>query len=145
MFLQASVNSARPTFSPPAGRPRLLLVGDSRERLARLRVALSGCGVEIMCADVTADLRRDCRGGCDLAAVDVGPAHLAPVLEALRAGAACREIPLLVRADRLAGERALSGLLPRYRAMPCGEAEIVRLVRHLTTPGYSRREGPRVL
>jgi hypothetical protein len=145
MLAPAPINNARPTFLPAAAKPRLLLVGDVRERLARLRAALSGCDVEITCADVAADPRSACRGGCDLAVVDVGPAHLAPVLETLRAGAARREFPLLVRADRLRGERALSGLLPRHRAMPCGDAEIVRLVRHLTTPGYSRREGPRVL
>lgn len=132
-------------YLPAAGKPRLLIVSDSSERLTELRASLGVAEIEITGATSAEELSRACRCGHDLAAIDVGPAHLAGVLKALRASAGHAEIPLLVEASRLSAETGLAGLLPKYRAMPCSRADLLTLVRRRTTSAARHGKAKRML
>jgi hypothetical protein len=68
----------------------------------------------------------------DLAVVDVGPALLEPLLGNLRASKEHSEIPVLVEQSRIAAA-PLTGVLPKYRAMPCSHDELIKLARRRLT------------
>jgi hypothetical protein len=78
----------------------------------------------------------------DLVIVDVESRHVAGVLKTLRESAELADSPVLVErcqldaAFELTGELAgeLAGILPRYRAMPCGFADLLKLVRWYLLP-----------
>src|SRR5262249_26490663 len=67
-----------------------------------------------------------------LAVVDVGPALLEPMLGNLRASKEHSEIPVLVEQSRIAAA-PLTGVLPKYRAMPCSHDELIKLARRRLT------------
>lgn len=115
----------------PDHKPRLLLVCDSADRLNKLRASLGSSNVEITGVNSIEELRYACRVQHCIAVVDIGPDRIIPALEAVRNSGEHTAIPLLVEASRIAPVLSLAGVLPRYRAMPCCENEIVLLTRNL--------------
>lgn len=126
--------------APSICRLRLLLVSDSLDRLSNLRASLGRKDVEIISTLYPGrpeaasgildfgELKGDSRD-YHLAIVDVGPAHLEALLEALRRNPGLSRTSVLVEASRIASERGLAGVLPQYRAMACSDLELVNLVR----------------
>jgi DNA-binding response OmpR family regulator len=145
MISSPTVTSQHRPHPAPARKPRLLIVSDCLDRLAELKVALAADGIEITCATPTEGLSQACRRGHSLAVVDVGPAYLPAVLAHLRSNTRYAEIPVLVAASRLSSDPALAGVLPKYRAMPCSQAELLALARRRITSTTARRSGKKVL
>jgi CheY-like chemotaxis protein len=121
------------------GKPRFLIVCDSADRLKRLRSLLDTGEAEITCVSSLQELDRACRSGHDLAIVDVQQANIRGVLKTIRESAGYAGIPLLVQ--RITTEPDLAGVLPKYRAMPCSESELLTLARQqINPPGEQRRK-----
>ena len=102
---------------------------DSQLRANHLLVALRVTDIEITVATTPDELRRATEEEHDLAVVDVEANELPGVLAALRATASHAEVPILVEISRVAHTPHLSGVMPRYRAMPCSPTELVVLAR----------------
>jgi DNA-binding NtrC family response regulator len=120
------------TSSPPLARSNkhhLLIITDSEESRIRLRAALMADDIEITAAASPEEMCRGCCGQQDLVVIDVGPEHLGEILKTLRNCAGCAEVPVLVEISRISAAPALAGLLPTYRAMPCGYADLIALAR----------------
>jgi hypothetical protein len=125
----------------PMGKPRFFIVCDSAVRLKRLRSLLDTGEAEITCISSLQELDRACRSEHDLAIVDVQQANIRRVLKTIRESAGHAWIPLLVEASRITAEPDLAGVLPRYRAMPCSESELLTLARQqINPPGEQRRK-----
>ncbi len=139
MVSQATVTSKSQSRRQPPGKPRLLIVCDSADRLRRLRSPLDTGEAEITCVSSLQDLDRACRSEHDLAIIDVQPARIRGVLQALRTSARHAGISLLVEASRVIDEPELAGVLPKYRAMPCGDSELLTLARWRINPDGGRR------
>lgn len=129
MTSQATARSKSKSDLAPVSRLRLLIVTDSLDRLTGLRAALHTEGMEITSAASPEELSRACCREHDLAVVDVSPAQLPGVLQALRGSQGHAEISLLVEVSRIVAEPGLAGLLPKYRAMPCSRIDLVKLAR----------------
>ncbi|MFN7948098.1 MAG: response regulator [Blastocatellia bacterium] len=127
------------------GRPRLLIITDTRERLSYLTSALNTSRSEITSAKSREEVMRACQERHDLVIVDVAPEQLKDVLGIVRASARHTEIPLLVAIGRIAAEPGVTGLLPQYRAMPCGPAELVALARRRLTTITERQTVRQIL
>jgi hypothetical protein len=140
--LKTSRNSL-PGSAVTLSKVQLLLICDSAAAAARLRSALNLGAVEIVCVSDEKSLRRAGNQTYALAVVDVNPTHLAAILKTIRTRKQLAGLPVFVEASGILAEPSLSGLLPRYRAMPCGLRELIALTRHeLAAPGYTRtREG----
>jgi CheY-like chemotaxis protein len=113
-------------------RPRVLIISDSAERIPHWQSAFDPQEVEITCAvfpEVWGYVSGDRH---DLAVVDIGPTLLEPLLGNLRASKEHMEIPLLVEKSRIVSS-PLTGVLPKYRAMPCSNDELIRLARRRLT------------
>ena len=132
-------------YAAPLNRPRLLIFSDCPDRLVRLSALLASGEIEITSATSLEELRHACRGGHNLAVIDVGPAYLVSVLDALRDSEGYEEIPVLVEASRLATAPGLTGVLPKYRAMPCSHVELVTLARRRISATNIRRNAKRML
>lgn len=115
-----------------ASKPRLLIVSDAPDRLNNLRIAFSEAEVEIITV-TPQGLRFACSNKHDLAVVDVGSVHLINVLKTLRVNKGHSEIPVLVDVSRITDEQVPSGVLPKYRAMPCSPSDLVALARRRLT------------
>ncbi len=129
MISTAPVVSNHQPYPTPHPRPRLLIFSDCPDRLTKLSASLAAGEIEITSATSPEELRLICRDGHDLAVIDVSPTSLVAVLDALRDSEGYAEIPVLVEATRLAAAPGLTGVLPKYRAMPCSHAELVTLAR----------------
>jgi PleD family two-component response regulator len=130
-----AMSQSSPLQAVPSGRPRLLIITDSSERLSKLRASLNVGEVEITSATSPEEMCSGCGGGGhDLVVVDVSPETIRGVLNRLRRCPGCTKIPVLVEADRLTDNTGLAGLLPRYRAMPCSRTDLVALSRRITKP-----------
>lgn len=140
MISQATTRGQRPFSPAPVSRRRLLIVTDCPDRLTGLKALLHADGVEITSAASPEELSRACHRAHDLAVVDVSPAGLPEALKALRGSQGHGAISVLVEASRIVAEPGLSGLLPKYRAMPCSRFELVELVRYLITSTVRLRE-----
>jgi hypothetical protein len=142
MISQAAVKRAQQAYPAPAGKPRLLIVTDCPDRLSGLRASISTGGIEITGAASFEELGRACQSEHDLAVIDVGAASLPEVLRTLRSSVRHNGISLLVEASRVLTEPSLTGVLPRYRAMPCSRSDLVKLTHYLMTddvrPGSKR-------
>jgi len=113
-------------------RPRILIISDSAERIPHLQAGFDSREVEIAGA-VFPEEWEYVRGDMhDLAVVDVGPALLEPLLGNLRASKEHSEIPVLVEQSRIAAAPP-TGVLPKYRAMPCSHDELIKLARRRLT------------
>jgi DNA-binding response OmpR family regulator len=109
-------------------RPRILIISDSTERIPHLQAGFDSQEVEIASAVFPEEWEYVSGEGADLAVVDVGPALLEPLLENLRASKEHAEIPVLVEQSRIVAV-PLTGVLPKYRAMPCSHDELIKLAR----------------
>jgi CheY-like chemotaxis protein len=119
---------------PVASRPRVLIMSDSAERIPRLLSVLPSHEVEITSVVFPEEWGYAAAGKHDLALIDVGPELLETLLKALRMSGGHAEIPVLVESRRIAEISSVAGIMPKYRAMPCGHAEMMRLAhRRLTT------------
>lgn len=127
------------------GRPRLLIVTDCAERLNYLNSALDASRSEITSARTTEEIARACEERHDLAIVDVAPEQLQETLNLIRTSAGHAGIPLLVSIGRIVAEPGMAGLLPKYRAMPCGPAELVALARRRLTSITERSVARQIL
>lgn len=128
------------------GKIRLLIVSDSAERLRELRATLGFCEVEITAAASVEELRRlGDFARFDLAVVDVSPRAIPSVLNLLRDVKGGEETTILVESWHLAGQPELAGVLPRFRAMPCSRAELLRLVCGRIAPDSPRPDFQREL
>ncbi len=130
--VRTSVNIARKAKS------RLLIVSDEPNHLKVLQAELGMGEVEITNATTAEEVRRACRGGHDIAVVDVEPGIVIDVLKSLRGSEGYSEISVLVDKSRLVTEPSLAGVLPTFRAMPCSSEELVRLARHRVTSSTAR-------
>src|SRR5262245_25065260 len=113
-------------------RPRILIISDSTERIPHLQAGFDSQEVEIASAVFPEEWEYVSGDKHDLAVVDVGPALLEPALGNLRASKEHAEIPVLVEQSRIAAA-PLAGVLPKYRAMPCSQDELIRLARRRLT------------
>lgn len=121
---------------------RVLIVCDEAQRLKELRAALGFCQVELSLAASVEELR-DIHDSAqfDLAAVDVSPQLIVAVLSLLRSFNACKEATILVESGQITGDPALTGVLPRFRAMPCSRSELLRLVCGRIMPDSQQPNG----
>jgi len=131
MFSQAAVRSAPQAYPVPSGKPRVLIVTDCSERLRSWQGSIHTEGIEITGADSSEELSRACHRAHDLAVIDVGLGSLREVLHIIRSSVRHRRIALLVEASQVHTEPDLAGLLPLYRAMPCGRSDLLKLARFL--------------
>ncbi len=124
-------------------RPRILIVSDSAERIPQLQAGFDSQEVDIASAVFPEEWEYVSGDKHDLAVVDVGPALLEPLLGNLRASKQHAEIPVLVEQSRIAAA-PLTGVLPKYRAMPCSHDELIRLARRRLTSiaGHERSNAP---
>ena len=133
-------------FSPSlAAKPRVLIVSDSTDQLSALKASLKRDEIEILSAASLEEVRRASFGQHDLAVIDVSPDHLISVLKTLRSSAGHSEVPMLVAASRLSTSTNLAGVLPKYRAMPCSQVDLIELVRRYITSSPSRQRGKKML
>jgi hypothetical protein len=131
MFSQAAVRSAPQAYPAPSGKYQVLIVTDCSERLRSWQGAIHTEEIEITGATSFEELSRACRRAHDLAVIDVGAGSLPEVLRVLRSTDRHSRIALLVEASRVHTEPGLAGLLPLYRAMPCGRSDLLKLARYL--------------
>ena len=114
-------------------RPQVLIISDSVEQIPYWLAAFDSQEAEFTCAVFPEEWDYVSSDRHDLAVVDVCPALLEPLLENLRASKEHAEIRLLVEKSRIAAA-PLAGVLPKYRAMPCSQEELIRLAhRYLTS------------
>jgi hypothetical protein len=114
----------------PVSKHRLLIVTDCQDRVTGLRALLYTDEVEITSTASPEEFSRACHCEHDLAVVDVSPVRLPEVLKALRGSRGHAAISVLVEASRVVTEPSLTGLLPKYRAMPCSRSDLVELTRY---------------
>ncbi len=130
MTSQSAVFQTRSILEPKIKKQsRLLIISDEPQHVKYLQSEFGVAGVEITNVSSAEEVRNLCRGGHDLAVIDVAPGKVLGILETLRASDSYRDISVLVDNSRLQAEPSLAGVLPSYRAMPCNYAEIVRLTR----------------
>ncbi|HYE74486.1 MAG TPA: hypothetical protein VEF04_14200 [Blastocatellia bacterium] len=110
--------------------PRLLIITDSRERLNDLRTILNIKGIEVTGTTDWDEFNRAKNVSHDVVVIDVGPEKLPQVLQELRERSANSNASILVEVGSITGASHLAGVLPRYRAMPCGIAELRSLTRN---------------
>ena len=122
-------------------RPRILIISDSSEGIPHLQAGFDSQEVEIASAVFPEEWEYVSGEKHDLAVVDVGPALLEPLLGNLRASKEHAEIPVLVEQSRIAAA-PLTGVLPKYRAMPCSHDELIKLARRRLTSiaGHGREK-----
>jgi kynureninase len=127
----------------PAARRRLLIISDNHQCIADWQAALPEHEWEITGLTVLPWLSRILQRPYDIAVVDVATAELAKVLATLRE--AKHMIPILVEASRLPNDLSCAGVLPRYRAMPGVQTELLRLVKHCQQPATAEARQHRLL
>jgi CheY-like chemotaxis protein len=113
-------------------RPRVLIISDSAERIPRLQSVVPPHEVEITSVVFPEEWGYAAADKHDLALIDVGPELLDTLLRVLRTSGHS-EIPVLVENGRIAEVSSVAGIMPKYRAMPCGHGEMMRLARRRLT------------
>ncbi len=111
--------------------PQAILIGDSMSQLEKWRAALWLNETEALCLTETRGISFP--ASVTLALVDVAAERLVESLTALRLNAVPHDLHILVAADRLVDEPQLAGVLPQFRAMACGQAELIQLARRRLT------------
>jgi CheY-like chemotaxis protein len=127
-----NVNQEKEKEGPMISRPHVLIVSDSAERIPRLQAILPA-KTEITSIVFPEEWGYVASGKCDLVLIDVGPELLEAALKALRTSGRHTEIPVLVENGRMGQISNIPGLMPKYRAMPCGHNEMIRLARRRLT------------
>jgi len=131
--LDQALRLKREGLEPPAvSRPRVLIISDTAERIPSWQAAFNPREAETSCVLFPEEWGYISRDRHDLAVIDVGPALLEAVLKNLRASEAHSEIPVLVEIGRASAATG-TGILPKYRAMPCSDNELIRLARRRIT------------
>lgn len=119
---------------PPVGdKPHVLIVSDSSERILYLQSVINPNEAEITSVTYPEEWGYAAAGKHDLALIDVGPELLESLLRTLRVSNGHSEIPVLVENSRVAEATNIAGIMPKYRAMPCGRDEMIRLARRRMT------------
>ncbi|HKQ79472.1 MAG TPA: hypothetical protein VJ810_37610 [Blastocatellia bacterium] len=144
-MLASAVNKALQSVSFPTSRPRLLLVSDSYDRLRSLGAGVNHNEFDITTVCSLEELKVACCSCHDLAALDVSPAQIEPMLKQIRTSASHKAIPVLVEATRLTNDLTLAGLLPEYRAMPCSHTEMLTLLQRANEASNDNPLSRRVL
>jgi DNA-binding response OmpR family regulator len=108
---------------------RVLVISDTAKRIPYLQSVFNPNEAEIACVAYPEEWGYVASGKYDLALIDVGPELLESLLKTIRANGNHAEIPLLVENSRIAEAPNIAGVLPKYRAMPCGRSEMIRLAR----------------
>jgi|SRR5262245_22173579 len=125
--LDQAIRSKREGREPiRVSRPRVLIISDSAKRIPNWLAAFESQETEVTSILFPEEWARVSTDRHDLAVVDVGPTHLEPLLKNIRASEEHAEIHLLVEKSRIAAA-PLAGVLPKYRAMPCSQDELIRL------------------
>lgn len=127
--------------APRVPRSRVLTVTDVAERLGYLNSALRAADPEIACVTSLAELNRNSQQKYDLVVFDLPATQLPQALKIIRSSDALSNVPLLVAAERIATDVPIAGLLSKYRAMACSQAEIVALASTRLTATTERRVG----
>lgn len=133
-MLASAVNNSLQPIPLPIPKTRLLLVSDSLDRLRALQAGLNYGEFDITGVSSFEELTVACHEHHDMVALDVSPTQIAPMLKLIRASAPHTAVPVLVEATRLKNDFNLTGLLPRYRAMPCSYNEMLALVQRRSAP-----------
>jgi CheY-like chemotaxis protein len=107
---------------------RVLIISDSATRLAELRSLLGKGGVEIKGVMGSAEAVGREQSPYDYVILDLSAPRLAAALRSLREHPSLKNASILVEAGRVLGGDLPAGLLPAYRAMACGRAELQRLI-----------------
>ncbi len=124
MLTYAVTQSASEGDSNDAVSPvKVLLVSDWIENLARVKSVLRLAQHQVTYAQTAAELNRACQDSYDFVVVDVGPEHIVYALHELRASAQLQNIPVLVRAERLAQAFEMTSVFAKYRAQPALDSE----------------------
>jgi DNA-binding response OmpR family regulator len=140
MALAASLAAQEPAAPPPPEKLRVLVVSDVEDGVKAARAIFNSADAEIAVAKTSDELRQACNEPHELAVLDLEPGRLEDALRALRASELHRDVPLLVSSARLVEAKKMTGLLPRYRAMPCSPTEMAALVsRRALSSSYSNR------
>ncbi len=108
-------------------RPQVLLVCDSTPNTAKWRAALSEAAV-VSVAELD-DLNWFDDQCFALAVLDVAPAKLVNSLKTLRTLFGSSDLLILVEANAVTNDPSFVGILPHYRAMACGQTELIQLAR----------------
>jgi DNA-binding NtrC family response regulator len=127
--LDQAIKSKRQGREPKRiNRKRVLIISDSAKQIPNWLAAFESQEAEV--TGIVFPEEWGCVSGDrhDLAIVDVGPPLLEPLLKKIRASEEHAEIHLLVEKSRIAAA-PLAGVLPKYRAMPCSQDELIRLAR----------------
>jgi PleD family two-component response regulator len=124
---------------PVTSALRLLIVSDSDERLRGMRSALGAEEFQVTEARAVAEVRSACREKPELAVIDAGAADVVAVLKALRGAAGCEGIPVLIDINGLSAASRKPGVLPRYRAMPCAQNDLLTLIHCYLRPKLESR------
>lgn len=134
-------------YGTAAKRPCVLLVSDSASWRQTFRATLGAAQIEIREASSLQEAGLACGSEVDLAVVDISMDDFLAVLELLRTQAACADMPILVDTVWLPAEPqlALNGALPRYRAMPCTQAVLLRLVQEYLYPEAKQNKSDAML
>ena len=122
-----------------ANKPRVLIISDAAELIPHLQSVFNPNEAEIASAIYPEEWCYVATGKYDSALIDVGPELLEALLKTIRATSGQAEIPLLIENSRIAGATNIAGILPKYRAMPCGRGEMVRLARRRLASTTSRK------
>jgi DNA-binding response OmpR family regulator len=110
-------------------KPHVLVISDIAERIPHLQSVFNPNEAEVASVVYPEEWGYVAAGKYDLALIDVGPELLESLLKTIRANSSHAEIPLLVEKSRIAMATNIAGVLPKYRAMPCGRGEMMRLAR----------------
>jgi DNA-binding response OmpR family regulator len=110
-------------------KPCVLVISDTAERIPHLQSVFNTSEAEIASVVYPEEWDYVATGKYDLVLIDVGPELLESLLKTFRASSGHAQIPLLVENSRVAGATNIAGVLPKYRAMPCGRGEMIRLAR----------------
>src|SRR5690349_9762932 len=122
-------------------RPQcLLIVCGAPECLRRLLAALNNIDVEITSVVSPEEIARACCRKYDLVIVCADPRQMEGILRSVRESAQLADSPVLVERSRLDALPGLTGVLPRYRAMPCGYSDLLKLARAYLSPLTSSQQ-----
>jgi hypothetical protein len=106
-----------------------------------LLTALNNIDVEITSILAPEETARACCREYDLVIVCADPRQIEGILRSVRESAQLADSPVLVERSRLDALPGLTGVLPRYRAMPCGFSDLLKLacayLSPLTSPQQS--------
>jgi hypothetical protein len=115
----------------PSARPQVLLVCDSALNTAEWRAAL--CEAEVVSVAEPEDVTRFSSHRFALAVLDVAAANLIDALKTVRTNAEQSDLPILVEAESVTDDLSFAGVLPQYRAMACGQSDLIQLARRRLT------------